>query len=140
MFRCLKRKAKKKKEKRIADINLSQLVARIFCRNVFFQDCTNYPLEQKLLIISWEIWQYSVSLVPSFLLVPAAYWSWKLCSDLSSVHIIAERFSSMDWMLLGIELLGFVQKIKLSHGRMKSCHQQQHARDKRNARQKGFRV
>lgn len=30
------KKSKEKKEKIIADINLSQLVARIFCRNVFF--------------------------------------------------------------------------------------------------------
>lgn len=79
----------------------------------------------------------SVKLVPCFLLDTEAYWSWKLWS-LSSVQIIAERFRSMDWMHRGIELLGVVQKIKFSHGRMKSCHQQQYARDRRNAEQKSF--
>lgn len=138
-LRCFKRKA----SKGLTDIHLSQLVAWFFggegglAWNVFFFKIALITLRKKTIYNLLVTIVTSVKLVPCFLLDTEAYWSWKLWS-LSSVQIIAERFRSMDWMHRGIELLGVVQKIKFSHGRMKSCHQQQYARDRRNAEQKSF--
>lgn len=138
-LRCFKRKA----SQGLTDIHLSQLVAWFFfgvggmAWNVFFFKIALITLRKKTIYNLLVTIVTSVKLVPCFLLDTEAYWSWKLWS-LSSVQIIAERFRSMDWMHRGIELLGVVQKIKFSHGRMKSCHQQQYARDRRNAEQKSF--